>query len=265
MTTGPEWLSSNRLSVASALLASLAFNKNPQALHIAGVRDTHDALFAQIAHSGTMLEAAQLFERYMTDVFGLGGLSGTVGVRRYRPSYLRLLKGWGFDSNSPEGAVLKGWVESRFGLLPRFHKEALERFGSPAWSTYMEEKMSRRFHDYRIGLQLDLLYEFCQWALARWFCPGHRHLTLYRGANDFCDYQVVHQANGRSAVVQLNNLVSFTADRHIACEFGDYIIEAQVPKVKILFFKDLLSNHPLKGEAEYLVVGGEYHVKIAYL
>ncbi len=247
-------------------MASLAFNKNPQALHIAGVRDTHDAFFAQIECVGTMMEAALLFERYMVEIFGLGASGGGADrVRRFRPSYLRLLKGWGFDSNSPEGAVLKGWVESRFGLLPSFHKEALERVGSPAWSNYMEEKMSRRFHDYRIGLQFDLLYEFCQWALARWFCPGHRHLTLYRGMNDFSEYRVIRRASGRSAVVRLNNLVSFTADRHIACEFGDYIIEAQVPKEKILFFKDLLPHHPLKGEAEYLVIGGEYHVKVAYL
>ncbi len=41
------------------------------------------------------------------------------GPRRYRSSFLRLLKGSGFDSNGPEGAVLKGWVESRFGTAPK--------------------------------------------------------------------------------------------------------------------------------------------------
>ena len=33
-------------------------------------------------------------------------------------SYLKLLQGWGLDSNSAAGAVLKGWVESRFGIVP---------------------------------------------------------------------------------------------------------------------------------------------------
>lgn len=33
------------------------------------------------------------------------------------------------DSDGREGAILKGWVESRFGLLPRFHGEPLRDFG----------------------------------------------------------------------------------------------------------------------------------------
>jgi len=28
--------------------------------------------------------------------------------------------GWMFNSNGFEGAVLKGWVESRFGIIPNF-------------------------------------------------------------------------------------------------------------------------------------------------
>ena len=63
----------------------------------------------------------------------------------------------------------------------------------------------------------------------------------------------------------LNNLVSFTADRHIACEFGDTILEVSVPKVKIIFFSELLPHHPLKGEAEYIAIGGDYRVSVSYL
>ena len=126
----------------------------------------------------------------MGALFGLDSeqrLKKTDG-RRFRSSYLRLLQDWGFDSNSPAGAVLKGWVESRFGLFPTFHKEVLGRFPSPGWIGYVEEKMSSRFHNNSINLQLDLLYEYSQWALARYFAPGKKHLTLYRGVNDFKEH-----------------------------------------------------------------------------
>jgi NAD+--dinitrogen-reductase ADP-D-ribosyltransferase len=66
-------------------------------------------------------------------------------------------------------------------------------------------------------------------------------------------------------VLRLNNLVSFTNDRTIACQFGDYILEAMVPVVKLLFFRDLLPRYPFQGEGEYLVVGGDYRVTVALL
>jgi hypothetical protein len=34
--------------------------------------------------------------------------------------------------------VLKGWVESRFGLSPRHHGEPLREPGSAAWQRYVE-------------------------------------------------------------------------------------------------------------------------------
>ena len=37
-----------------------------------------------------------------------------------------------------------------------------------------------------------------------------------------------------------------------------------MPLPKILFFNDLLRHHPLRGEAEYLVIGGDYRVKMSY-
>lgn len=88
---------------------------------------------------------------------------------------------------------------------------------------------------------------------------------LYRGVNDFIEHPLIRKNRGREIIVRLNNLVSFTADRTVACEFGDTILEARVPKVKILFFSELLPRHPLKGEAEYLVIGGDYRVNTSYL
>ena len=260
--------STNLVGIPTGLLASAAFNDYPLALAIGGVREMNRPFFEMLAKAPDPAEAGAMFEHYMSMLFGLDGtaLAGDEGggKRRFRSSYRRLLEGWGFDSNGPEGAVLKGWVESRFGLLPLFHKELLGRFPSPAWITYVEQKMSSRFHNNSISLQLDILYEFCQWMLARWFASGCRHLTLYRGINGFDEHQVVERTGKRGAVIRQNNLVSFTASRVIADEFGDTILEAQVPVVKVLFCNELLARHPLKGEGEYLVIGGDYRVTLSY-
>jgi NAD+--dinitrogen-reductase ADP-D-ribosyltransferase len=260
--------STNLVGIPTGLLASAAFNAHPLPLHISGVRELNPGLFTRLAYCKNLREAAAVFQDYLCVLFGLNGeqRAGTDGDgrRRFRSSYLRLLEGWGFDSNGPQGAVLKGWVESRFGLLPTFHKEPLTRFPSPAWITYIEEKMSSRFHNNSINVQLDLLYEFCQWALARYRVPAVRHITLYRGENGFDEQRLISPRDGRWLTMRLNNLVSFTPRRETADEFGDVILEAEVPVVKILFFNELLPRHPLQGEAEYLVIGGEYRVKASY-
>ncbi|MEW6132113.1 MAG: NAD(+)--dinitrogen-reductase ADP-D-ribosyltransferase [Pseudomonadota bacterium] len=260
--------STNLVGVPTGLLASAAFNDYPLPLRIRGVHESHPLLFGQLAQAGSHAEAAKIFQEYMDNTFGLQQNLEATAVRRFRASYLRLLKGWGFDANSREGAVIKGWAESRFGLFPTFHKDSLARFASPAWSRYVEEKMASRFHNNTILAQLDLLYEFCQLALARWLRPGQHHIRLYRGVNDFSEDKLLHnQKRPRSgtAMVRMNNVVSFTAHRSIACEFGDYILEALVPTAKILFFNDLLPHHALKGEAEYLAIGGDYRVTVSYL
>jgi NAD+--dinitrogen-reductase ADP-D-ribosyltransferase len=258
--------STNLVGIPTGLLASVAFNDYPLPLHINGVREMNKALFEMLERATTPEESAEAFLCYMGAVFGLE-LEQRVkktGGGRFRSSFLRLIQGWGFDANGPEGAVLKGWVESRFGLLPTFHRTGLGRFPSPAWIAYVEEKMSSRFHNNSINAQLDLLYEFCQWMLGRWLAPGRRHLTLYRGINGFEEHRIVERLDKRTAVIRQNNLVSFTANRFVADEFGDIILEARVPVVKILFFNELLPRHPLKGEGEHLVLGGDYRVRFSY-
>jgi NAD+--dinitrogen-reductase ADP-D-ribosyltransferase len=261
--------STNLVGVPTGLLASTAFNDFPLPLHVRGVREAHPQLFEQLAAAADAGESAQCFQDYMNETFALASATPDGATRRrFRASYLRLLKGWGYDANSREGAVLKGWSESRFGLFPTFHKLPLKHFASPAWLQYLEAKLASRFHNNGIYAQLDLLYEYCQWSIARWFHTGKRHLTLYRGVNDFLEDAPVQGSaakHNRSIVVRLNNIVSFTSNRAIACEFGDYILETQVPTPKIAFFNDLLPRHPLKGEAEYLVIGGDFRVKVSYL
>lgn len=252
------------VGVSAGLLGSAVFNDYPQPLHIAGVREQHHELFERLAAAP---DPARAFDDYMEAAFKLSNRDDPPNVirpRRFRADYRRLLRGWGFDANCREGAVMKSWVESRFGLFPTFHRETLSRVSSPAWSAYVEEKMSSRFHNNNIFTQFDLLYEFCQWVLACDRASG-RHVTLYRGVNDFVEHPLIRRVHDHELIVRLNNLVSFTADRHIACEFGDTILEARVPKTKILFFSELLPHHPLKGEKEYLVIGGEYRVTTGYL
>ncbi|KAA5598104.1 NAD(+)--dinitrogen-reductase ADP-D-ribosyltransferase [Blastochloris sulfoviridis] len=252
----PEWL------------GSCAFNEAPVPLHIWGVREMNPSLFTMLDQAGDLAEAGEAFFCYMMAMFGLDpeqcdAASG--GKRRYRSSFLRLITGWSFDSNGPEGAVLKGWVESRFGVCPSFHKEIIDEVSSPAWEAYVDEKMSSHFHNNAIWVQLDLLFEFCQWAIGRFAFPEQTHLTLYRGVNAFDEHWIVDRTDRHEAVVRLNNLVSFSSDRDVADCFGDMILTARVPLSKILFFNGLLPSHLLKGEREYLAIGGEFRVGVDYV
>lgn len=262
----PYGHSTNLVGVPAGLIASNAFNDYPLPLSIRGVRETSRALFAMLDQARNTAEAAEAFEKYLHAVFTIDAACPPArdGRYRFRASYRQLLEGWGYDANTPAGAVLKGWVESRFGLLPVFHKAPLRRVGSPAWVRYVEEKMSPRYHNNSINLQLDLLYEFCQWSRAR-FHSGARHITLYRGVNDFAEHEILARPNRHSALVRMNNLVSFSADHAVADTFGDTILEVRVPTAKLLFFRELLPNHPLSSESEYLVIGGDYQVRLGYL
>jgi NAD+---dinitrogen-reductase ADP-D-ribosyltransferase len=264
LTLASRGHSTNLVGVPTGLLASAAFNEFPISLHISGTREAHRSLFEMLHPVKEASEAARIFQDYMTVLFGLEHAPEPGEKRRYRASYLRLLKDWGFDSNSPAGAVLKGWVESRFGLFPSYHKEPLQRFNSRAWLIYVEEKMSSRFHNNSIYMQFDLLYEFCQWTLARFHAVGRKRIRLFRGSNDMHEHQLLQKLPEREALIRLNNLVSFTAQADIADEFGDIVIEAEVPLAKIMFYNDLLPRNPLRGEAEYLVIGGDYKVRMSY-
>ncbi len=254
--------SSNLISVPSGLLASTSFNDFPLPIGIKGVRETHHDLFQMLGTMSRPEMASAAFQNYMTKFFSLNRKQ--TKERRFHASYLQVLKNWLFDSNSQGGAILKGWVESRFGLFPTFHKAPIRRFNSETWLTYVEEKMSSHFNNNDIHTQIDLLYEFCQWSLTRFFSTGKKHHRLYRGTNLLREHQIVHSLDSRSAILRLNNLSSFTSNRMIADEFGDFILEVEVPWVKILFFSKLLLSPTLQSESEYLVIGGDYLVKMYY-
>jgi len=258
--------SSNLIGIPTGCIAHYLFNENPQPLHIAGTRETATGLFEQLARQSNLAACGQVFQDYMCVVFGFETeqrlSNDTEGRRRYRNSYLRLIQDWGLDSNNAQSAVLKGWVESRFGLYPTYHKQQLNNFMSKDWIQYIEEKMNSRYHNNCIYMQLDLLYEYCQWVVQHFQCPAASHKTLYRGVNSLDNDWIVADTDKQHKILRFNNLVSFTDKRSIASEFGAYILEVAVPMVKLLFYNDLLPHHALHGEAEYLVIGGDYRVTV---
>ena len=261
--------SNNMVGISTDLLANVDFNDYPMSLHLSGVREMNKNLFEMLGQAESKEEAAEAFYNYMNAIFGIEPeqwekqktkpRADQGAVRRFASSYLRLLKGWGFETCGPEGAVLKGWVESRFGLAPLYHKETIHSINSTAWMEYIQEKMNSRFHNNAIHTQLDILYEFCQWSLERFGDADQTHITLYRGMN-LPDGALIKSSDG-TCRLRLNNLVSFSADREVASCFGDTVLTARIPLCKILFFNALLPVHPLQGESEFMVIGGDYRVE----
>lgn len=262
-----RWYTTNFVGIPAAILASTPFNAHPQPLSIHGTRESHTSLFRLLDNCTSQAHAADVFAHYMDMVFGLekpDPAAPRPTGRRFRASYLKLLQGWGFDSNNPQGAVLKGWVESRFGLVPSFHKAPLQRFPSPAWATYLEEKMGSRFHNNSINMQLDVLYEYGQWSIRRFRTIGPAFVRLWRGTNN-CEEQIVEGSlRERDCVVRMNNLVSFSLSPERADEFGDWMLEVVVPACKLLFFPGLLNDRVLNGEGELVAIGGDYRAKARY-
>ncbi len=259
-----RWYGSSMVGVAPALLASVSFNAAPQPLHVAGVHAHHAPLFNALEHTAGADEARALFAHYMREMFALGRPAAD-DSRRWRASYLKLLQGWGLDANGPAGAVLKGWAESRFGLLPAFHKAPLGRFPSAAWVAYLQDKGTSRYHNHQILHQLDLLFEFCQWMLARHRLLGDGpRVTLWRGSNRIEEQVVAGSLQARRCTVRLNNVVSFSTTREQAGCFGDWLLRAQVPVCKLLLVPGLLDTRSLQGEAEVLAIGGLYEVEACY-
>lgn len=248
--------------VSPWVIASHEFNREPQPLRLVGVRETNRGLFRALDAIEDQGERGQHFHEYVSVKFALHYWSQYDGKaqKHLRNSYLRFLMGWGVNSSSVEGAVLKAWVQSRFGIRPTFHRRKLPAGGADEDITFARDRMRGGAYTNAIESQLDLLYEFCQYELSRRY-PGERWMKLYRGTYDPEEHPVLEQKSPRRLCVRLNNLCSFTSERERAWEFGSTVWEAQVPLVKIIFFSGLLPDNLLQGEAEHLVVGGEYWVR----
>ena len=255
----------NHCNLPAIILGSLTFQRHPVALELDGVQALHRALFDKLASLHTKQQRAEFFMDYMVVHFRMRQLEDAGYDRnhknnRSKADYLRMLRGWLFDADSREAAVLKSWVESRFGLLPRHHKTPLRDYADSNYQQFLQARAEGLYATNALEAQLDLLYSYCQYELADQY-RNEQQLTLYRGVNQVDSYEVLQQQDKHHAIVLLNNLNSFTSNRERADEFGDYILEVSVPWQKVLFYSDLLPG-TLKGEDEVLVIGGVYAVEI---
>ena len=256
----------NRCNLPAVVLGGLTYQRHPVPLRLDGVAELHRDLFRRL-EAASPQGRAETFRDYMTVRFQLEwpeemGLTGR-GKGRAKANYIKAIRGWSFNADSREGAVLKGWAESRFGLTPRWHKEPLRDPSSEAYRRYLEMRSQGLYGTNALEAQLDLVYTYCQYELERRH-PGARHVTLYRGVNRLADHEVLEQGQGGCHVILLNNLNSFTCSRERACEFGDYILAVEVPLPKIFFYCGLLPG-VLQGEDEFLAVGGAAEVTLSIL
>jgi NAD+--dinitrogen-reductase ADP-D-ribosyltransferase len=253
----------NRCNLSPWIIGSEEFQANPLPVEIDGARTTDGSLFRRLDEIPDAEERSRLFHDYVCVKFGLNEKAGHHGKFNY--SYVNLLSAWGADSNRQAGAVLKAWVESRFGILATYHNGRLAD-NAAAREAFTLDRMRGSAKSIGVLMQLDLLYTFCQDELRRRF-PDAQSKTLYRGTHDPEEYSIRNQNNQgdgqsrRIALVQLNNLSSFTSDQEVAWEFGSSAWEVEVPLAKIVFFSGLLPKSLLSGESEHLVLGGYYKVR----
>jgi NAD+--dinitrogen-reductase ADP-D-ribosyltransferase len=253
----------NRCNLPPWAIASREYDENPRPLEVQGVREENRFLFDLLDRVDDPDERGRRFDDWMNVRFQLHQWEAqeTAGARRsLRNGYPRFLRGWGVDSSSVEGAVLKGWVESRMGIPPTFHREPLGEADSSTFQRYVADRTRGHARTSAIDAQLDLLYTYTQYELAR-RRPGERWITLWRGQNGLEDHDVVETLGRREWVLRMNNLCSFTDDRERAWEFGDAVLEARLAAGRVFFAGHFLPRSVLRGEREVLVVGGEIRVR----
>lgn len=255
----------NRCNLPAVILGSLCFQRYPAPLQLDGVEVLHRDLFRRLDAHAEPARRAEVFRDYMTVRFRLehldeAGLDDPARGRA-KANYMRLLRGWSFAADGREGAVLKGWVESRFGLLPRYHGGPLRAGEDDAYQRYLEMRAQGLYGTNALEAQLDLVYAYCQYEFARQQ-PRRRHLTLYRGTNRLDAYERLADGPAGETVLLLNNVNSFSGSRERAGEFGDYILTLAVPVAKVLCHAGLLPGI-LQGEAEFVVLGGVYAAQVA--
>ncbi|TNE77649.1 MAG: NAD(+)--dinitrogen-reductase ADP-D-ribosyltransferase [Gammaproteobacteria bacterium] len=256
----------NRCNLPAVILGGLTFQQQPTALAIDGVHDLHKQLFQSLETINDPETRALHFRQYMCSAFLLdhadrAGADPEQRLRRDKADYLKLLRGWMFNADSVEAAVLKHCVESRFGLRPRNHRGPLRDYSGENYTAYLADVSRGLYNANALEAQLDLLYSFCQYELGRRF-QGQSHWLLYRGVNRVEDHDVLARSDDEYYLLLLNNLNSFSGEREHSDTFGDHILETRVPGPKLLYFPNLLPD-VLKGEQEYLVIGGVYRAYVS--
>jgi NAD+---dinitrogen-reductase ADP-D-ribosyltransferase len=253
----------NRCNLPPRVIASLGFQQHPQWLEIDGVHALHRPLMQGLAELDQPGDRTALFLAHMAATFSLhdpiqAGYSRQGAIDRSRANWQRILRGWALSSDSREAALLKGWVESRFGLLTRWHNGPINHPDSDGYRHFQAEWARAIYGANSLEAQCDLIYTYTQYTLRQQGAPSH--FTLYRGVNRLHTLEVVGDPSPRHPIVLMNNLTSFSADRDRAGEFGDLILKVAVPGSKILLYPRLLPGLP-ESEAEFLVIGGLYRVE----
>ena len=254
------YLPINRCSLPAAILGGLTFQAHPITLSIDGIAELHRDLWQRLDKLTQHADRASQFMDYMTVHFLLqeperAGYDPQQPYARIKMDYLQLLRGWMFDADSREGAVLKGWVESRFGLLPRWHKGLIRSADDDTYQNYLHQRTTGIYNTNALEAQLDLLYTYCQYELAHRY-PETLHVTLYRGINP----EEVTQAMPDKGVMLFNNLNSCSRTQERADEFGSLVYRVLAPQTKVFYYSGLLPGR-LQGEDEYIVIGGLYEVE----
>ncbi|ADU65015.1 NAD(+)--dinitrogen-reductase ADP-D-ribosyltransferase [Desulfurispirillum indicum S5] len=259
----PYYHATNWIHLPAPLFASKEYNLSvtPESeVRISGVYEYHSELFRAIHAAESIEESSRIFQGYLEVLFNLDEKVRGKKVA----SYLRLLRGWLFDANSSEGAVLKGWVESRFGIVPFYHRQVISSIHTTAYHEYTRERMHPRLNRNMVYYQLDLLYAYTQTIIRRFFPDYLPRIKLYRGVNDINDHLIIERYGKNHACIEHNNLVSFSAEKEIAQQFGDHVMEVDVPFTKILFFSGIIHRQGFAGEMELLVIGGKYDTRFSY-
>lgn len=254
----------NRCNLPAVILGSYTFQQHPVPLSIDGVATLHRDLLRRLERINDAGNRAQQFIDYMTVHFRLHapeavGLTEPSRLNRSKADYRRLLRGWAFDAEGRDAAVMKGWAESRFGLLPRFHQVPIHSSDDNAYHAYQLAVAEGLYNTNSLEAQLDLLYTYCQYELRRQH-PAQTHITLYRGSNGIERIKMAGAAAAATTTLLLNNLNSFSSDLERASEFGDRVFSIAVPLSKIVFYSALIPKY-LKAENEFIVLGGVYECR----
>ena len=124
---GNAKISINHYNLPASILGGLTYNSYPVPLLLDGVNELHKNLFDFLTSISDFHERRSLFYEYMQAHFQLSnlsqmGYSEDSSVNRIKINYKRIIFGWHMNPDGLERAVLKRWSESRFGLIPRYHK-----------------------------------------------------------------------------------------------------------------------------------------------
>ena len=260
----------NRCNLPVEVLGDVSFQTIPKPIAIDGVAQLHKRFFQDLEKQSDAELRSQMFLQYMRAHFTLdslddAGYETNIAVDRSRANYLRVLRGWYFDSDSLEGAVIKAWIESRFGLIPRYHQGPIRSIDDESYLRFAVQSSRGLYNTNALEAQLDLLYGFCQFELERRF-PGENRFMLYRGQNGMQSLEQLAQINmpnkgQTSLTLLLNNISSFTSNTERAGEFGDIVLRVAVPFPKLLFFSGLMPG-VMTSESEYAVIGGVYEAEL---